>query len=182
MQRSAFCRSRRELSNEYLLANVGFDTAENEPFKVRQLDSWVRPNIGAEWLSPPPRGTARVISRTPALTAPLNFHTVHTRHFSISTILAVSTSTYRRKKRKTRWNITSPQSCRRTILFRKYRASASLVHIQIETGFELSATYCYLRVFLSLPPAARDVFWFCISTDERIPEFATHILTDPMDM
>ena len=28
------CRSRRELSNEYLLANFGFDTAENEPYKV----------------------------------------------------------------------------------------------------------------------------------------------------
>jgi len=35
VQRSAFCRSRRELSNAYLLANFGFDTAENEPFKVR---------------------------------------------------------------------------------------------------------------------------------------------------
>ena len=31
MQRSALCRSRRELSNEYLLAKFGFDTAENEP-------------------------------------------------------------------------------------------------------------------------------------------------------
>ena len=26
------CRSRRELSNEYLLAKIGFDTAENEPY------------------------------------------------------------------------------------------------------------------------------------------------------
>ena len=34
MQRSALCRSRRELSNAYLLANFGFDTAENEPSKV----------------------------------------------------------------------------------------------------------------------------------------------------
>ena len=33
MQRSALCRSRRELSNAYLLAKVGFDTAENEPSK-----------------------------------------------------------------------------------------------------------------------------------------------------
>ena len=33
-QRSAFCRSRRELSNAYLLPKFGFDTAENEPFKV----------------------------------------------------------------------------------------------------------------------------------------------------
>ena len=28
-------RSRRELSNEYLLAKIGVDAAENEPFKVR---------------------------------------------------------------------------------------------------------------------------------------------------
>ena len=31
VQRSALCRSGRELSNEYLLAKFGFDTAENEP-------------------------------------------------------------------------------------------------------------------------------------------------------
>ena len=31
VQRSALCRSRRELSNEYLLAKFGFDKAENEP-------------------------------------------------------------------------------------------------------------------------------------------------------
>ena len=34
MQRSALCRSRRELSNEYLLAKFGFDAAENELAKV----------------------------------------------------------------------------------------------------------------------------------------------------
>ena len=34
MQKSAFCRSRRELSNAYLLAKFGLDTAENEPSKV----------------------------------------------------------------------------------------------------------------------------------------------------
>ena len=27
-------RSRQELSNEYLLANIGFDTAENEPLEI----------------------------------------------------------------------------------------------------------------------------------------------------
>ena len=27
------CRSRQELSNEYLLAKFGFDTAENEPYE-----------------------------------------------------------------------------------------------------------------------------------------------------
>ena len=31
VERSAFCGSRRELSNAYLLAKFGFDTAENEP-------------------------------------------------------------------------------------------------------------------------------------------------------
>ena len=30
VQRSALCRSLRELSNEHLLANFGFDTAEKE--------------------------------------------------------------------------------------------------------------------------------------------------------
>ena len=34
MQRSALCGSRRELSNEYLLAKIGVDTAENEPLEV----------------------------------------------------------------------------------------------------------------------------------------------------
>ena len=37
MQRSALCRSRRELSNEYLLAKIGVDTAANEPSKVSSL-------------------------------------------------------------------------------------------------------------------------------------------------
>ena len=31
VQRSALCRSRRELSSEYLLAKFGLDIAENEP-------------------------------------------------------------------------------------------------------------------------------------------------------
>ena len=34
VQRSALCRSRRELSNEYLLAKIGFDTEENGAFQV----------------------------------------------------------------------------------------------------------------------------------------------------
>ena len=33
------CRSRRELSNEYLLAKIGVDTAENEPLVVRGENS-----------------------------------------------------------------------------------------------------------------------------------------------
>ena len=36
------CRSRRELSNEYLLAKFGFDTAENEPCKVCPLSAYSR--------------------------------------------------------------------------------------------------------------------------------------------
>ena len=31
------CRSRRELSNEYLLAKIGVDTAENEHLKVHLI-------------------------------------------------------------------------------------------------------------------------------------------------
>ena len=50
MERSALCRSRRELSNAYLLAEFGFDTAENEPLKVCQqlakVRIKVRKNIG----------------------------------------------------------------------------------------------------------------------------------------
>ena len=34
MQRSALCRSLRELSNEYLLDEIGVDTAENELLQI----------------------------------------------------------------------------------------------------------------------------------------------------
>ena len=34
VQRSALCRPRRELSNAYLLAKIGVDTAENKPLEV----------------------------------------------------------------------------------------------------------------------------------------------------
>ena len=43
VHRSASCRSRRELSNAYLLAKVGVSTAENEPSKVCPIEqrcSW----------------------------------------------------------------------------------------------------------------------------------------------
>ena len=41
------CRSRQELSNEYLLAKLGVDTAENEPLKVCQkLEKQLRIKIG----------------------------------------------------------------------------------------------------------------------------------------
>ena len=38
MHRDALCRSRGELSNAYLLAKFGFDTAENEPSKFCLVD------------------------------------------------------------------------------------------------------------------------------------------------
>ena len=41
------CRSRRELSNEYLLAKFGFDTAENEPCKVCPLSAYRSPRCRA---------------------------------------------------------------------------------------------------------------------------------------
>ena len=37
------CRSQRELSNEYLLAKFGFDTAENELSKVCPLSAYIFP-------------------------------------------------------------------------------------------------------------------------------------------
>ena len=37
---SALCRSRRELSDAYLFAKFGFDTAENEPCKVCPLSAY----------------------------------------------------------------------------------------------------------------------------------------------
>ena len=40
------CRSRRELSNEYLLAKIGVDTAENEPCKVCPLSAYRSPRYG----------------------------------------------------------------------------------------------------------------------------------------
>ena len=39
------CRSRRELSNAYLLAKFGFDTAENEPCKVCPLSAYRSPRF-----------------------------------------------------------------------------------------------------------------------------------------
>ena len=46
MQRSALCKSRRELSNAYLLAKFGFDTAENEPSKVCRVPLTQRRHYG----------------------------------------------------------------------------------------------------------------------------------------
>ena len=43
MRRSALCRSRREVSNAYLVAIIGFDTEENEPCKVCPLSAYISP-------------------------------------------------------------------------------------------------------------------------------------------
>ena len=48
MQRKALCRSRRELSNAYLLAKFGFDTAVNEPFEVCPLSAYRSPRLQKE--------------------------------------------------------------------------------------------------------------------------------------
>ena len=45
LQRSALCRSRRELSNEYLDAKFGFDTAENEPCKNSNFLTFLTPEV-----------------------------------------------------------------------------------------------------------------------------------------
>ena len=43
------CRSRRELSDAYLLAKVGFDTAENEACKVCPLSVYRSPRYGPQY-------------------------------------------------------------------------------------------------------------------------------------
>ena len=48
MQRSELCRSRRELSNAYLLTKFGFDTAENEPCKDCPLSAYRSPRSALE--------------------------------------------------------------------------------------------------------------------------------------
>jgi hypothetical protein len=45
VQRSAFCRSRRELSNAYFLAKFGFDIEENEACKVCPLSAYRSPRF-----------------------------------------------------------------------------------------------------------------------------------------
>ena len=54
VQRSALCRSRRELSNAYLVAKFGLDTAENEPCQVwpSRAASRRRRRSRACWRSP----------------------------------------------------------------------------------------------------------------------------------
>ena len=71
VQRSALCRSRRELSNEYLLAKIGVDTAENEPLEV-----WGKLQFNIHHL-PPNLGMALAWSFLAHLThpAPLDVYT-----------------------------------------------------------------------------------------------------------
>ena len=48
VQRSALCRSRRELSNAYFIAKFGFGTAENEPCQVWPIESPLREGVGRQ--------------------------------------------------------------------------------------------------------------------------------------
>ena len=68
MQRSALCRSRRELSNAYLLAKIGVDTAENEPREVWGENS-IQYSLHSLEVTPPRRlrpGTPRKAARLQA--------------------------------------------------------------------------------------------------------------------
>ena len=53
-KRLNLARSRQELSNDYLLAKIGFDTAENGPDKFAVLLGFLSPDLGS--LSVPARG------------------------------------------------------------------------------------------------------------------------------
>ena len=55
---------------DYLIVRIGFDTAENEPFKVRQFDSWVRANIGCFCSRRPSRNAAQLFAQLVALLHP----------------------------------------------------------------------------------------------------------------
>ena len=63
VRRSAFCRSRQELSNEYFLAQFGVDTEENEPFKVWIM--WLRNQSKVRYR------TFQLSGRPPPLLAPV---------------------------------------------------------------------------------------------------------------
>ena len=58
MQKSALCRSRRELSSEYLLAKIGVDTDENETLEVWGENSiqYLLHSLGAARPRDPRRG------------------------------------------------------------------------------------------------------------------------------
>ena len=71
---SALCRSRRELSNEYLLAKIGVDTAENEPLevwgKIIQYYSFV--SLGPA--RPPPAPTTPAVAQPKSTPEWLSLH------------------------------------------------------------------------------------------------------------
>ena len=65
------CRSRRELSNEYLLAKIGVDTAENEPLevwgKIFNIIHWCPYSIPRRFRSgPPPNQSLSLSKKRPA--------------------------------------------------------------------------------------------------------------------
>ena len=73
MKSSALCRSRQELSNAYLVAKIGFDTAENEPAKKLKLSkkarycAALRERVGLLRLAP----DGRLLQRLPRFPAHL---------------------------------------------------------------------------------------------------------------
>ena len=71
VQRSALCRSRRELSNAYFVAKVGLDTAENEPCQVCPIEQCSSQPTGTgtqRRAASPPRSAARRMGRSRAPT------------------------------------------------------------------------------------------------------------------
>ena len=66
MQRSALHRSRRELSNEFFLAKIGVDTAENEllevwgkvQFIIHSPPYWIIPSVAYDVIN-----GAKLVSR-----------------------------------------------------------------------------------------------------------------------
>ena len=56
------CRSRRELSNEYLLAKIGFDTAKNEPCQICPLSAYRSPRCRSSG----PRPAGRTAANCPS--------------------------------------------------------------------------------------------------------------------
>ena len=89
MQRSASCRSRREVSNAYLLAKFGIDTAGNEPCQVCPTELCSSQSGPANMASngwrarrrPSPRGSRRRQWAIPPATSPASGFPSHAGHF-----------------------------------------------------------------------------------------------------